>query len=212
MNSILDNSLDLKNTSREEIISELIEAVHIARSEGRKLNRYPFGFLRIPFETERNKDGMALHIWSDAYHEQETLHTHTFDLQSRVLFGEVANYVWSVSQTDCGAEYREIKIAHTLDQRILERPKDTPVHFSLISEDHFDHIHRSYYELPKDIVHSSAATEGAVTLIRRHNFDTALSGRLFVLENDERDIPIHKESDQVWDTVDKVLAKLRSNV
>jgi hypothetical protein len=207
MNPILDNSIDLESTDRSTLIEYVREAVALRQFQ-LSLIQYPFGFVRFPFEIERNKEGMALHIWLDDFSEQETIHTHAFDLESRVLLGGITNYLWKNGESPESAHYRKIDVAHTEHQRKLKSGAATSPLEQYTATTHTSE-EKSFYRIQRGALHSTSARHGTITLIRRLNFGTD-SAVLFVPSGDMRDIPIRTMEKNRRDVIERALATLVS--
>lgn len=97
-------------------IRDLIDVLTSLRGGGRKILSQPLGFYRILI-TARNgtSPGFMLHAWLDRNQPKQSLvatrdiHSHTFDLRSRVLIGELRNELYSVIE-DIDGDHQIAKI------------------------------------------------------------------------------------------------------
>lgn len=203
MNPILGNTLDIKNAPRDEVIAALLDAVRTSRDSSSQIIHYPFGLIRVPFYSDKGEDGMALHLWSKAYFAQESLHTHVFNLQSRVLYGSITNKLWEVAPGT--PTHRQVQITYQGSDQTPENVDS--VHLKIAHFETFDWVNSSYYELPRGVAHSSEASEGAMTLIRRQNV-AGSKVRVFIPEEDARNLPLESPPEVTWETVQNAVEQL----
>ncbi len=174
-NAILDNSLDLIHTPSEEIAPILGDAVAIQKDRGVEIQAYRFGFNRLPFFTDRNQEGFALHDW---HTDENVPHTHIFKLKCRALYGPgILNYFWDEAQPDepnAEGPFRAIGPSYSNPGQVqYEGP---PVDLRASKPQLVDPINNPYYELPIGAVHSTRLVGGrTLTLMQRSN---TLAGKI----------------------------------
>lgn len=88
--------------------------------------RHPLGFLCLPVE-RTGEDGICLHVWSDSLAHMSpttsTIHAHSWDLTSYVLYGSVRNNVFDVTDAPDDAAYRVFEVHSGAD---IDEIRETP--------------------------------------------------------------------------------------
>jgi hypothetical protein len=107
-------------------IRDLIGVLVSLRGSGRKILSQPLGFYRILITAkDGTSPGFMLHAWLDKDQPRQSLkatrdiHSHTFDMSSRVLIGELRNELYSAIE-DRDGDHRIARIRQ-------EGPKATRV-------------------------------------------------------------------------------------
>lgn len=152
--------------SKKGLLENLIHNANLLKSAGAVIKAYPVGFLRLPFVKNRSEPGYFLHVWRNdiPWTEFESLHTHIFDMESRVLSGEIKNTLWKVTPDKNGG-HMMCKGTYEKNRMILKEENRVKVD-KLREETIFtDQI----YYVRKDDFHSSTAKKGVVTLILKQN-------------------------------------------
>jgi hypothetical protein len=97
-------------------IRDLVDVLVTLRSTGRKILSQPLGFYRILITArDGTSPGLMLHAWLDKDQPRQSLnsmrdiHSHTFDMKSRVLIGELRNELYSVTE-DIDGDHRLARI------------------------------------------------------------------------------------------------------
>jgi hypothetical protein len=85
-------------------------------SEGRRRLhgvRHPLGFICLPVEREADR-GVCVHLWCDrminAQPTTSVIHSHSWDLLSYVLFGQISNQVVAAADAPERPEYRVFEV------------------------------------------------------------------------------------------------------
>lgn len=146
----------LLNNLRENVVK-----LHQVKVE---IQVYPIGFLRLPFTKDRLHDGFALHVWKNdlPWRDSFNLHTHIFNMRSRVLRGAIIDTEWDVVENLKG-EYRLTKPYYQDGRMVLEELGRVNIRPNLPDK----HTQDEVYEVPKHQFHSSEVEEGTVTLIEK---------------------------------------------
>jgi hypothetical protein len=105
-------------------INDLIHELELLRRSGQRILSQPLGFYRILI-TARNgtSPGFMLHAWLDKEQPRQSIeathdiHSHTFDMKSRVLVGALRNELYNVTEDSEGS--------HQLAKIRQEGPKAT---------------------------------------------------------------------------------------
>jgi len=95
------SAIDYVNTiqltaPRVELIPSLKEAVEEAFQSRISIQRYRFGFYRVPLVTSRYEPGKYLHVWDASLYRDEFPHRHSWRMRSRVLMGSLTNTLWNL--------------------------------------------------------------------------------------------------------------------
>ena len=161
-------NVNLRDVPRDRLIANLKSTMIQFEEQGKPVLAYRFGFLRVPFEEDRSRDGLALHIWTKSLPADDCPHTHIFDLQSRVLLGAVTNMIWTIDDSKDG-QFIATKPGYS-HPGVLEYESQKRLNLVRKSFDTYTAgTACDYYELPKGNIHSSSFESDTVTLIRRSN-------------------------------------------
>ena len=171
---------------------------------------YPIGFIRLPFEKDRYTDGLALHLWLRELPNQEkaTLHTHIFDLESRILSGRVTDMQWRIEDSKEGAHMLTLA-TYANDEYTLQEQQDVQI----VLERQQEHIAGDAYSVPKNVFHSSIADNGTLTLIQKKNIDSAIKARVGIPKGVEQETGyvanvLSLSQDEAWDMLLKAVVAL----
>ncbi|WP_040811495.1 hypothetical protein [Nocardia concava] len=131
---------------------------------------HPLQFICLPLVRE-GEYGMCLHVWDpDSQRElpfapltTSRVHAHSWDLVSHVLYGEVRNNVFSVSDTETNPEHRIVEI-HSDSERGIDAIRPTPrlVSSAVIRSDLYGE--GDSYDLGAGIFHTTEVEGAAATL------------------------------------------------
>jgi hypothetical protein len=93
-------------------IDELIDELTSLRRGGRRILSQPLGFYRILITAkDGTSPGLMLHAWLDRDQPRQSaiatrdIHSHTFDMRSRVLVGALRNELYNVTEDIDGNHY-----------------------------------------------------------------------------------------------------------
>lgn len=87
---------------REQLLSELREAVEYQRHKGAEILAFRFGFLRLRFVEDRYTPGYNLHGWLQDLPSVKFPHSHIFDMDARLLLQHLTNKEWVPEADDDG--------------------------------------------------------------------------------------------------------------
>lgn len=94
------------------LASVLLERVAELKSKGVLVQSQPLGFMRLALDGQKNaNEGLFLHVWIPGLPTQEGgpfMHTHVFDLKSRILLGSIKDTVYT-PKSDSNGTYRLIR-------------------------------------------------------------------------------------------------------
>lgn len=194
----------------EELISILINI----RKNGGKVLSQPLGFYRI-FITAKDalSAGFMLHAWLDADQPKQSkgrdIHSHTFDMKSRVLVGELKNEIYKLEERPNGSGkivnvYHDgIKATRVVTDKIIEPilEYDEVVHQDMV------------YEFKSKVFHCTVINKyPTITLMRKDNLisDHAVNvlSREFEYEEIGTYIQPTLEQDLLWDRIIGILENI----
>jgi hypothetical protein len=142
--------------------------------------RHPLGFMCLPVERTREA-GICVHIWSDslphASPTTSTMHAHSWDLISYVLYGSVRNEVINVTDAPDEAEYRVFKVRSGEDvDEMRETPRLVRCELKAAELSHRDDI----YSVNAGVFHRTVVQDEAATVAlgssRQGTMDLSLGG------------------------------------
>jgi hypothetical protein len=126
--------------------------------------RHPLGFVCLPVE-RTGKAGVCVHVWSDslayASPTTSTIHAHSWDLISYVLYGSVRNEVIDVIDAPDDASYRvfEIRSGGDVDE-VRETPRLVRCQIRAAEFNHPGNI----YSLAAGVFHTTVVQGEAATV------------------------------------------------
>lgn len=96
-------------------LDQLLQKLETIRTDGRQIFSHPLGFYRL-FITAKDalSPGFLLHAWlEDTPRQSKTIdiHSHTWDLTSRVIAGELTNQIFRLKE-DARGTYVVVNVAH----------------------------------------------------------------------------------------------------
>lgn len=201
---------------REEIVQDLLASLVDAEQNRQDIQLYPIGFIRVPFTKSRLDEGYSMHIWDKDFPVRQPffpLHTHINHLQSRIIYGEMRNKIWSVLD-DTDGDYRLAEIIYTKDGS-HKNDTDRRVSYELDSDESIPQD--GIYEVALEQFHESIPQGNRViTLIRKSNFD--FSNKLLNV------VPIDKPkgeygfdhrqftNEDLWEHVHRVTEQLENEI
>ena len=142
--------------------------------------RHPLGFVCIPVDRTGDQ-GVCVHVWSDslpsARPTTSTMHAHSWDLISYVLYGSVGNELLNVTDAPDNSAYRvfEVRSGGDVDE-VRETPRLVRCEISAME------LNRQgdTYTLPAGIFHATAVQGEAATVAlgsgRPGTMDLSLGG------------------------------------
>ncbi|MBV9163238.1 MAG: hypothetical protein JO309_04630 [Pseudonocardiales bacterium] len=118
----------LNDTGRRDIprwASAVLDEVALHRTSIAGV-RHPLGFVCLPVE-RTGEAGVCVHVWSDSLARESpttsTMHAHSWDLISYVLYGSVRNEVIDVIDASDDAAYRVFEVRSSGD---IDELRETP--------------------------------------------------------------------------------------
>ena len=142
--------------------------------------RHPLGFVCIPVDRTGDQ-GVCVHVWSDslpsARPTTSTMHAHSWDLISYVLYGSVGNELLNVTDAPDNSAYRvfEVRSGGDVDE-VRETPRLVRCEISAAE------LNRQgdTYTLPAGVFHTTAVHGEAATVAlgsgRPGTMDLSLGG------------------------------------
>src|SRR3989344_8344513 len=97
-NPLLRGTFDLRWATQREVLYALHDATKILHRRAAEVVQYPLGFYRVTLSGNRHTDGFNFHVWPPDIVRNESIHTHVFDLDSRIVGGVVEDHLWSVNE------------------------------------------------------------------------------------------------------------------
>ena len=163
-----------ETVNSSELIKITIDKLQQLRLSGAKIQAQPLGMMRIALDGQRNADcGMFLHFWAANLPKSMStppIHTHVFDLKSRIILGEIRDTIlkpildsdgaYQLVKSRCAQEH--CTITNKLGRANLKI--DTVREFSP----------GDIYEIPKGNFHvTSPQKEGkiAITIMEKYRID-----------------------------------------
>jgi hypothetical protein len=176
--------------------------------------RHPLGFLCLPVE-RTGEEGICVHVWSDRLARMSpttsTIHAHSWDLMSYVLYGSVRNEVFDITDAPDDAAYRVFEVRSGGD---VDEMRETP---RLVRCDvrTTELSHRGdTYSLTAGIFHATVVQGEAATVAlgsgRPGTRDLSLGGIDGKTHRVQRQRCDHDETAQVVRMVTEQLAKIRT--
>lgn len=126
--------------------------------------RHPLGFLCFPLERAGER-GVCVHVWSDtlprASLTTSTVHAHSWDLVSYVLYGTVRNEVIAVSDGRNEPTHRlfDVRNGTGIDE-VCSTPRLVRYETTITGTHHRDEV----YSLPAGVFHRTAVGRDAATV------------------------------------------------
>ena len=200
--------------------AELVGLIEQRRKDGTLIEVSPLGFLRLRLTVrEPFTPGLNMHIWSDCEipipkrtADDEKIHPHNFDLESRILCGAVTNGIYSVRDDPAGSNgLFEVRYRGPITERIFLKP----VSVSLFNETTYRPGEK--YAMTAGQFHTSI-TEGPLTatLMRKYNINLSVPSVMVAPIGPNMEITDHKPFDNRkfdqkigWQLVERVIAKLQ---
>jgi hypothetical protein len=142
--------------------------------------RHPLGFICLPVE-RTGKAGVCVHVWSDnlacARPTTSTMHSHSWDLVSYVLYGSIRNEVIDVIDAPEDAAYRVFEVRSSGDvDEMCETPQLVRCKVRTAELSHRNDI----YSLTAGVFHATVVRGEAATVAlgrsRRGTRDLSLGG------------------------------------
>lgn len=156
--------------------SHLREVLHHFYSKQKEWVSYPLGFYRLSLQTDsRVKDGFYIHYWSErsfAARFTDSIHTHIFDLKSKVFIGRMENHTYKARKCKNGS-HQITKVIYS--GNCSER---TPIGGSVCLDKSSKQIitEGECYEVAKGQFHNSVVTSfPCISLIQKSNVDSLQS-------------------------------------
>ncbi|MGH3700589.1 MAG: hypothetical protein ACRDQY_14185 [Pseudonocardiaceae bacterium] len=171
--------------------------------------RHPLGFLCLPVE-RTGEDGICLHVWNDSLAQMSpttsTIHAHSWDLTSYVLYGSVRNNVFNVTDAPDDAAYRVFEVHSGADiDEIHETPRLVRCQIRTTELSHGGDT----YALTAGIFHATVVQGAAATVAlgrsRAGTLDLSLGGINRTSHRVQRQRCAHEETAQVVQLVTKQL-------
>ena len=167
----MDN-LNLKDDFKI-LIPNLLERIEMLKKQGVLVQSQPLGFMRLALEGQKNnEEGHFLHVWMPGLPTQEggpCMHTHVFDMESRVLLGSIRD-VMLVPKEDSRGKY-QLAGAVCKEEYCLPFKQEGNVNMEVSRV--LDVGKGEIYKIEKDNFHETLVTgDGvSVTLMRKYNVD-----------------------------------------
>lgn len=153
--------------------SELFLFLRHKRECGARVEHHPLGFFRLQLTSiDRLAEGLYLHVWPvGSLSKQEPLcpiHSHIFDLESRILLGRLANREYDVRYTNAGdCSVQEVAYEGHHSTRLA-----TSQHATCQLTQHTEYGPGDIYQLPKGIFHETVILqEPTATLMQKRNVE-----------------------------------------
>jgi hypothetical protein len=122
--------------------------------------RHPLGFLCLPLYRD-GAQGVCVHIWSASFTPAEAttsqIHSHSWDLVSYVLYGQVGNVLLHVVDDPAGGTYRVFEIHSHGD---VDEIRATPRRVRSVTAGHEATGPGSTYHLSAGRFHASVVEDG----------------------------------------------------
>jgi hypothetical protein len=188
-------------------LGELYKVLLKLREDGREVISQPLGFYRI-FLTAQNalSPGLMLHAWLANTQPKQSnsldIHSHTFDMTSRVLIGELVNELYEAIP-DSNGLHKLVNVYHdgVSSRRIVS---DLPVQARLISR---ETVHeRSKYGFKSKIFHCTIINKyPTITLMEKSNMITENAINMMGADYQKKEVgeytkPVF-DQDAVWDSI-----------
>jgi hypothetical protein len=167
----MDN-LNLKDNFKI-LIPALLKRIDILKTQGVLVQSQPLGFMRLALDGQKNnEEGHFLHIWMPGLPTQEGgpfMHTHVFDMESRVLLGSIRD-VMLVPKEDPNGKY-QLAGAVCKEEYCLPFKQEGNVNMEVSRV--LDVGQGEIYKIEKDNFHETVVADDGVTVtvMRKYNVD-----------------------------------------
>lgn len=191
------------NISKFELYEELLKI----RDTGVRVISQPLGFYRI-FITARDalSPGIMLHAWLDDTQPRQSdfvdIHSHTFEMTSRVLVGELVNEIYQVIP-DRSGDYKKVNVFHdgVNSKRVVS---DELVRAELISSERVRENQK--YSFGSKIFHCTTIKKyPTITLMRKTNMISDNAINIIRADYNENEIGEYfmpsVDQDLIWEKI-----------
>jgi hypothetical protein len=196
-------------------ISDLINVLVSIRNLGGKILSQPLGFYRILITAkDGTSPGLMLHAWLDKEQPRQSqnrtrdIHSHTFNMRSRVLIGELKNELYNLVE-DLNGDYQIAYIRQ--DGPIATRViTDTKVRMVL---DHEEIVGAGEsYGFPSKRFHCTVISEyPTITLMQKEHMISDNAVNILPFPHTDRElgtyIPPELDQDELWEQILSILKK-----
>jgi hypothetical protein len=191
---------------------EICAMINEVRAAGRNPEKHPLGFLHLPLGANGFGTGLYLHVWTgygsaQSSYNEEPIHTHTFEMVSRVLIGGLINDVYDVVP-DPESPMMRCSIQFS-DSGSVRQPVEASRAILIDSE----HVRApGIYSLRSGTFHISRPTsELLVTLMSKESVDPHARANVLVPAHQCNNAQGPKWFEQFpsgWQVIDEVLKRL----
>jgi hypothetical protein len=194
-------------------IAEIATFLQNLKKDGCKIISQPLGFYRI-FLTAKDalSAGLLLHIWTRPNQHRKSkeidIHSHTFDMTSRVLCGSLINRLYQVNQNESG-NYKLVNVFHD-GKKATRVVTDTLVEPTIIKEEIVDS--GNIYTFGSKIFHSTEIVNyPTITLMEKTNMIPDNAVNIIKSDYAENEVGTYQQPDfdqeEIWKIIFDKLEK-----
>ncbi|MCY7860538.1 hypothetical protein [Bacillus haynesii] len=189
----------LANAKHEEV---LFYFKRVIDEKNLYFNWHPLGFVHSKIASIPNLGDLRLHVWPALKRKTQKpempIHDHVFKINSFILFGEIKNHIYKVTNTESHGKKYRIYMADYVENKSILSPTNQIVNCEL--QDSKVYSSGNYYVIEKDTLHQSEVQEGqfAATLVVTTEKDNSikpnilgpLRGGKYTYEREQCELPI----------------------
>ncbi len=153
----------MRDGSADALAQVLLTEIACGRLHAPAL-RHPLGFICIKLVRDANR-GACVHVWDNAFPRSapttSEIHSHSWDLLSRVLYGSVRNNVFEVAVAEADATHR---VAEIHSRGHVDRISPTARAVTATEGTSELHPHGATYRLEAGRFHTTVVEGSAATL------------------------------------------------